>query len=219
MVSSAILKYVLLLPDMTAHTFSPITLEAEAGRSPSSRASWSTGWVPQQPGLCREILSQSKQTNKTNSHQETILSFDGERAQGVIYLRSCCSQYHPGRAHEQRRGGYIRSNTWVSPYRTPDPPILNTESGQPKGGVATTCSRPIKKSTDSSAAAVFLPEGFLRFNTTLNFWPVSLIWAIVKTMTDGTQSRLVSSILYRRRQSPETSSRRSYSVRVVNRII
>lgn len=158
----------------------------------------------------------SKQTNKTNSHQETLWWGDSSV---VIYLRSCCGQYHPGRAHEQRHGGYIHSNTWVSPYSTPDHPLLNTESGQLKGQVATTCNRPLKNSTDSSTAAVFLPEEFLRFNTTLNFWPVSLIWEIVKTTTDGIQNWLVSSILYWRRQSTETSSVRSYSVRVVNRII
>jgi hypothetical protein len=48
-----------------AHAFNPSTQEAEAGRFLSSRPAWSTQWVPRQPGLHRETLSQNKQkTNK-----------------------------------------------------------------------------------------------------------------------------------------------------------
>jgi hypothetical protein len=41
-----------------AHTFNPSTWEAEAGGFLSSRPAWSTKWVPGQPGLYRETLSQ-----------------------------------------------------------------------------------------------------------------------------------------------------------------
>jgi hypothetical protein len=49
---------------VVAHAFSPSTWEAEAGGFLSSRPAWSTKWVPGQPGLHRETLSQNKQTNK-----------------------------------------------------------------------------------------------------------------------------------------------------------
>jgi hypothetical protein len=45
---------------VVAHTFNPSTWEAEAGRFLSSRPAWSTKWVPGQPGLHRETLSQKK---------------------------------------------------------------------------------------------------------------------------------------------------------------
>jgi hypothetical protein len=52
-------------PGVVAHTFDPSTWEAEAGGFLSSRPAWSTEWVPGQPGLYRETLSQTnKQTNK-----------------------------------------------------------------------------------------------------------------------------------------------------------
>jgi hypothetical protein len=64
-----------------AHVFTPCTWEAEAGRFLSSRPPWSTEWVPGQPGLHRETLSQKKQkinknkkikkTNKENKNQPT----------------------------------------------------------------------------------------------------------------------------------------------------
>jgi hypothetical protein len=40
------------------NTFNPSTWEAEAGGFLSSRPAWSTEWVPGQPGLYRETLSQ-----------------------------------------------------------------------------------------------------------------------------------------------------------------
>jgi hypothetical protein len=43
-----------------AHAFNPSTREAEAGGSLSSRPAWSTKWVPGQPRLYRETLSQKK---------------------------------------------------------------------------------------------------------------------------------------------------------------
>ena len=49
---------------VAVHAFNPSTWEAEAGRFLSSRPAWSTKWVPGQPGLHREILSQKNQPNK-----------------------------------------------------------------------------------------------------------------------------------------------------------
>jgi hypothetical protein len=52
-------------PGMVVHAFNPSTREAEAGGFLGSRPAWSTKWVPGQPGLYRETLSQkNKQTNK-----------------------------------------------------------------------------------------------------------------------------------------------------------
>jgi hypothetical protein len=48
---------------VVVHTFNPSTREAEAGGFLSSRSAWSTKWVPGQPGLYRETLSQKNQNN------------------------------------------------------------------------------------------------------------------------------------------------------------
>lgn len=63
---------------------------------------------------------------------------------------------------------------------------------------------PLKRDKVNSVAIFSLLEELLGSNTTLNFWPVSLIWEIVKTTTDGTQNWLMSSILYWRRKCRET---------------
>jgi hypothetical protein len=49
---------------VVAHTFNPSTWEAEARGFLSSRPAWSTEWVPGQPGLLRETLSQKKKKKK-----------------------------------------------------------------------------------------------------------------------------------------------------------
>jgi hypothetical protein len=49
---------------MVAHAFNSSTQEAEAGRSLSSRPTWSTQRVPDQPGLYRETLSQKAKPNE-----------------------------------------------------------------------------------------------------------------------------------------------------------
>jgi hypothetical protein len=56
---------------VVAHAFNPSTWEAEAGGFLSSRPAWSTEWVPEQPGLYRETLSQktNKQTNKQTKNK------------------------------------------------------------------------------------------------------------------------------------------------------
>ena len=43
---------------MVAHAFNPSTRKAEAGEFLSSRPVWSIEWVPGQPGIYRETLSQ-----------------------------------------------------------------------------------------------------------------------------------------------------------------
>jgi hypothetical protein len=57
---------------VVAHAFNPSTWEAEAGRFLSSRPPWSTEWVPGQPGLHRETLSQKNKTkqNKTKQNKQ-----------------------------------------------------------------------------------------------------------------------------------------------------
>ena len=55
-------------PGLVAHSFNPSTREAEAGGFPSSRPAWSTMWVPGQPELYRETLSQNK-TKKSRRNQ------------------------------------------------------------------------------------------------------------------------------------------------------
>jgi hypothetical protein len=62
---------------MVLHSFNPSTQEMETGRSLSSRSACSTKWVPEQPELCRETLSQ-----------------DGGRGYfpWVFYLSANCSQ-------------------------------------------------------------------------------------------------------------------------------
>jgi hypothetical protein len=52
------------MPGVVAHAFNPSTREAEAGGFLSSRPAWSTEWVPGQPGLHRETLSQKKNKKK-----------------------------------------------------------------------------------------------------------------------------------------------------------
>jgi hypothetical protein len=47
-----------------AHTFNPSTRETEAGRFLSLRPAWSTEWVPGQPELYRETLSQKTKKRK-----------------------------------------------------------------------------------------------------------------------------------------------------------
>jgi hypothetical protein len=48
------------VPGGEAHSFNPSTGEAEAGGSLSSRPGCCTNQVPGQPGVCRETLSQKK---------------------------------------------------------------------------------------------------------------------------------------------------------------
>ena len=55
---------------VVAHTFNPSTWEAEAGRFLSSRPASPTEWVPGQPGLHRETLSQKTKKKKKKPNQK-----------------------------------------------------------------------------------------------------------------------------------------------------
>jgi hypothetical protein len=49
---------------VVVHAFDPITRKAETGRFLISRPAWSTEWVPGQPRLHRETLSQKKKNEE-----------------------------------------------------------------------------------------------------------------------------------------------------------
>jgi hypothetical protein len=55
---------------VVAHAFNPSTWEAEAGGCLNSRPAWSKEWVPGQPGLHRETMSQKKQKQKQKQNLE-----------------------------------------------------------------------------------------------------------------------------------------------------
>jgi hypothetical protein len=60
---------------MVAYAFNPSTREAEAGGFLSSRPAWSTKWVPGQPGLYREILSQKTKKKKKKDNPVCLIFF------------------------------------------------------------------------------------------------------------------------------------------------
>ena len=72
------LKAVVKSRTVVVHAFNLSTWEAEAGRFLSLMPAWSTKWVPGQPELHRETLSQSinQSINQSNSFQ---ISPDGKR--------------------------------------------------------------------------------------------------------------------------------------------
>jgi hypothetical protein len=73
---------------MVAHTFNTNIhiQEAEAGRSLTLRPAWSTEWVPGQPSLYREILSQRK-----NISQCYFNSFPVQYIDLSVCLTDCLS--------------------------------------------------------------------------------------------------------------------------------
>jgi hypothetical protein len=79
----------LVSPGVVAHVFNLSTWEAEAGGFLSSRPAWSTKWVPGQPGLHRETLSQKtkkekKKQNKTKK-QADVKTHDGASAGSLCF--------------------------------------------------------------------------------------------------------------------------------------
>jgi hypothetical protein len=62
--------------EVVAHTFNPSTRETEAGGFLSSRPAWSTKWVPGQPGLHRETLSQKNQKTTTTKTWQKVIEED-----------------------------------------------------------------------------------------------------------------------------------------------
>jgi hypothetical protein len=68
------LRIILPSQAVVAHAFSPSIWKAETGGFLSLMPAWSTEWVPRQPGLYRETLSQNnnnnnKNNNKTHTHK------------------------------------------------------------------------------------------------------------------------------------------------------
>jgi hypothetical protein len=56
---------------VVVHTFNPSNWEEEAGGFLSLRPAWATEWVPGQPGLYRETLSQKTKTKQQNKTKQT----------------------------------------------------------------------------------------------------------------------------------------------------
>ena len=78
-------------PGVVAHAFNSSTWEAEAGRFLSSRPAWSTKWVPRQPELHRETLSQKQ--NKTKQQQKQ--NNNKNNSNKKTYSRGCiCVHLH-----------------------------------------------------------------------------------------------------------------------------
>jgi hypothetical protein len=78
---------------VVAHAFNPSTREAEAGGFLSSRPAWSTEWVPGQPGLHRETLSQKKKRKKERKREiEVTLPQPPEDWDMCVHLPSRSAQ-------------------------------------------------------------------------------------------------------------------------------
>jgi hypothetical protein len=72
---------------MVAHAFNPSTWEAEAGKFLISRPAWSTEWVPGQPELHRETLSEkTKNKTKQNKNQYQHPGLRRSRGNGYHYI-------------------------------------------------------------------------------------------------------------------------------------
>jgi hypothetical protein len=80
------LKIIFLSRAVVSHAFNLSTCEAEAGGFLSSRLAWSAEWVPGQPGLHREILSQKTKTNQPNKKNQLYFSVFNELCQYNLYL-------------------------------------------------------------------------------------------------------------------------------------
>jgi hypothetical protein len=70
---------------VVAHAFNPSTWEAEAGVFLSSRPAWSTEWVPGQPGLHWETLSQKTKKKKKKKKKKSKAN-NRHRRSGVTCL-------------------------------------------------------------------------------------------------------------------------------------
>jgi hypothetical protein len=75
---------------VVAHAFNPSTPEAEAGGFLSSRPVWSTEWVPGQPGLHRETLSQKKKRERERERRKVLVCCShGDPDRNTVWLTSC----------------------------------------------------------------------------------------------------------------------------------
>jgi hypothetical protein len=70
---------------VVAHAFNPSTPEVEAGRFLSSRPAWSIKWVPGQPGLYRETLSQKTKQKNPKKKKKTKKPINSEKQKILIY--------------------------------------------------------------------------------------------------------------------------------------
>jgi hypothetical protein len=66
------LKKYALARGRVAHAFNPSTWETETGSFLSSRASWSTEWVPAQPGLYKETLFRGTKKRKIKKKRNIL---------------------------------------------------------------------------------------------------------------------------------------------------
>jgi hypothetical protein len=70
---------------VVVHAFNPSTWEAEAGKFLNLRPARSTEWVPGQPGLYRETLSQKTKQNKTK-HNTTQIQWSSKWLKKFLYV-------------------------------------------------------------------------------------------------------------------------------------
>jgi len=108
---------------VVAHAFNPSTREAEAGGFLSLRPAWSTKWVPGQPGLYRETLSQ-KQTNKQTNKQKTKTKGKKEKRKGKEEEGSL-SEKRPCKESSKKRIG-------KPPHDSPEPSTSLKPLGTPQ---------------------------------------------------------------------------------------
>jgi hypothetical protein len=73
---------------MVVHAFNPSTREAEAGGFLSWRPTWSTKWVPRQPGLYRETLSWKTTTTTTTKKPKKKKKKVGEKRMIIHIVHS-----------------------------------------------------------------------------------------------------------------------------------
>jgi hypothetical protein len=89
---------------VVAHAFNPNTWEAEAGGFLSSRPAWSTEWVPGQPGLHRETLSQkTKKQNKTKTKNKKKEPMANGWAEREAWLLDCAGEELEERNHHDSK--------------------------------------------------------------------------------------------------------------------
>jgi hypothetical protein len=127
---------------VVVHPFNPSTWEAEAGRSLTSRPAWSTKWVPGQPGLHRETLSQQNKTSKQTPEKHSIhrsVARRRQRLESFKFYTARMLQASQGYRHTPgEMAQWLRTLTAL-------PEVLSSiNSQQPHGG-----SQPSVKGSDA----------------------------------------------------------------------
>ena len=72
---------------VVVHAFNSSTWEAEEGVFLSLRSAWTTEWVPGQPGLHRETLSQEEEEEEEEEEKELTNNLKNSRQK---YIGECC---------------------------------------------------------------------------------------------------------------------------------